>query len=124
MTVKHMKYLLIFIGILGFSLALSACEILETQEATALTPDEAIAESVRAYLDKEGSLGDMLEVEIELLEGDFARVKIISTDPAIPAGFTGFLRRQDGPGNDPCRAAPRQGSSTRRGERRPRSAHS
>jgi hypothetical protein len=57
---------------------------------------EAISEAVRDYLARQGNPADQVEVEIERLEDDFARVKIISTDPDVPGGFTGFLKRQDG----------------------------
>jgi len=57
---------------------------------------EAISEAVRDYLAQQGNPADRVEVEIERLEGDFVRVKIISTDPDVPGGFTGFLKRRDG----------------------------
>jgi hypothetical protein len=51
---------------------------------------------VQEYLAQQGGPADQVEVEVEQLEGDFARVKIISTDPDVPGGFTGFLARKDG----------------------------
>lgn len=87
---------LFMLGFIAVAMLLSACGALDSPSASARTPEEAIAQAVRDYLAQQGSPTDQVEVEIEQLEGDFARVKIISADPDDPGGSTGFLARKDG----------------------------
>ncbi|HSG15105.1 MAG TPA: hypothetical protein VLE70_02130 [Anaerolineae bacterium] len=83
-------------GAMISALLLSACSLLESSRASARTPEEAISAAVLDYLTEQRAETEQFETEVEQIEGDFARVKIISTDPAVPGGFTGFLARQDG----------------------------
>lgn len=87
---------LFILGAIITILLLSACSLLESPGASTRTPEEAIAEAVHEYLAQQGGPADQVKVEIEQFEGDYARVKIISTDPDVPGGFTGFLARKDG----------------------------
>lgn len=92
---KRFTFLFMLAATTGIIL-LSACGLLESSGTSTPALEEVIGEAVRDYLAQQGGSADQVEVEVEQLEGDFARAKIISTDPAVPGGFTGFLRQEDG----------------------------
>lgn len=74
----------------------AACSPSIGPAASTLSPDEAISAAVHSYLDEQGGPADQVEVHIQAIDRDYARVQIVSTDPASPGGFTGFLQQQDG----------------------------
>jgi hypothetical protein len=51
---------------------------------------------MRDYLDGQGTPIDKLEVTVKQIDGDYARVEIISTDPESPGGWNAFLKREQG----------------------------
>jgi hypothetical protein len=87
---------LLVLGAIISGLLLSACGLLESPGASARTPEEAITEAVRDYLEEQGAPFDQMEVQIKQIDGDYARVEIISTDPESPGGFNAFMKREDG----------------------------
>jgi hypothetical protein len=96
-TIKNSRIaILLTLGAIISALLLSACGLLELPSASALTPEEAITEAVRDYLEEQGAPISQMEVQIKQFEGDYARVEIISTDPESPGGFNAFLKREDG----------------------------
>lgn len=95
-TIKNSRIaILLTLGAIISALLLSACGLLELPSASALTPEEAITEAVRDYLEEQGAPISQMEVQIKQFEGDYARVEIISTDPESPGGFNAFLKRED-----------------------------
>lgn len=88
--------ILLMLGAIISALLLSACGLLESPGASARTPEEAITEAVRDSLDEQGAPISQMEVQIRQIEGDYARVEIISTDPESPGGFNAFMKREDG----------------------------
>jgi len=84
------------IGAMIAALLLSACSLLESPDASTQTPEEAIAAAVDDYLDEQGAPTDQMDVTIKQIDGDYARVEIISTDPESPGGFNAFVKREDG----------------------------
>ena len=87
---------LLLLGATIGALLLSACSLLESASDSTPEADEAIAAAVQDYMAEQGGPFEQVEVEIEQLEGDYARVQIVSTDPAEPGGLTGFLQRSGG----------------------------
>ncbi|MGD2078682.1 MAG: hypothetical protein PVH18_09885 [Chloroflexota bacterium] len=85
----------LILGAMISMLLLSACSLLESPSASARTPEEAIAEAVRDHLEEQGAPVDTMEVQIKRIDGDYAWVEIISTDPDSPGGFNAFMKRED-----------------------------
>lgn len=75
---------------------LSACSLLESPSASARTPEDAIVEAMHDYLDEQGAPLDQVEVTVKQIDGDYARVEIISIDPESPGGWNAFMKREDG----------------------------
>lgn len=85
----------LMIGVITSASLLSACGLLESPSALARTPEDAISEAVRDYLDEQGAPISQMEVQVKQIDGDYARVEIISTDPESPGGFNAFMKRED-----------------------------
>jgi len=84
------------IGAILSTLLLSACSLLESPTASDGSPEEAITTAVYDYLGAEGAPADKMEVQIKQIDGDYARVEIISIDPESPGGFNAFMKRENG----------------------------
>lgn len=92
---KHIKtFLLTFVVLCG--LLLAACSPGSEPAGLAESQDSLITEAVREYLIAQGAPADDIVVQIEEIDGGFARVQIISNDPAFLGGFTGFLQQVEG----------------------------
>jgi hypothetical protein len=76
-------------------LLLTACGLLETSSAAVRTPEDAVTEAMRDYLEQQGAPIDLMEIQVKQIDGDYARVEIISTDPEAPGGFNAFLKREN-----------------------------
>jgi hypothetical protein len=95
-TMKNYRFAtLLMLGAITSALLLSACGLFESSSASARTPEEAITEAVRDYLEGQGAPISQMEVQIKQIDGDYARVEIISTDPESPGGFNAFMKRED-----------------------------
>ncbi len=90
------RYLWPFLALFIFAFLLAACELVDLPVSTTQSPEEAIEVAVRQYLAAQGGPADQVVVNTQLIDGDYARVEIVSTDPATPGGFTGFLKRDNG----------------------------
>ena len=86
----------LIIGAMIGALLLTACSLLESSDISAKSPEDAIAGAVIDYLDEQGAPSDQMEVFVRQIDGDYARVEVISTDPESPGGFNAFLKREDG----------------------------
>lgn len=94
---KNYHFATLFVlGAITSALLLSACSLLESPSASARTPEEAITEAVHDYLEEQGAPISQMEVQIKQIDGDYARVEIISIDPESPGGFNAFMEREDG----------------------------
>jgi hypothetical protein len=85
---------LLLTAIISLSL-LTACGSNETPSASPVLPEDAIAEAVGNYLQEQGAPVDQMEVQIKQIDGDYARVEIISIDPDSPGGFNAFVKREN-----------------------------
>ena len=75
---------------------LAACASEEAPGASTRSPEDAIAEAARDYLQSQGAPVDQMEVQIKQIDGDYARVEVISFDPESPGGFNAFMKRESG----------------------------
>lgn len=95
---KYLKHIKIFVPtfLVLFGLLLAACSPGNGPAGVAESQDSLITEAVREYLIAQGAPANDIDVQIEEIEGGFARVQIISSDPAFLGGFTGFLQQVEG----------------------------
>jgi hypothetical protein len=93
---KHVRLAALFTFVAVITvLLLTACDLLESSSTAARTPEETITEAMRDYLEQQGAPVELMEIEVTQIDGDYARVEIISTDPEAPGGFNAFLKREN-----------------------------
>lgn len=94
---KQYRFTALLVLVVAISLVLLvACASDTTSGASARPPEEAITEAVHDYLQEQGAPADKMEVQIKQIDGDYARVEIISIDPESPGGFNAFMKRENG----------------------------
>lgn len=94
-TLKRFRtYLFSFLLLAG--LLLVACSLEEQLSESAGSEESLITKAVREYLIAQGAPADDIDVQIEEIDGGFARVHIISNDPVFLGSFTGFLQQVEG----------------------------
>jgi hypothetical protein len=97
---KTMKSKILFMPMLLVLLALVACnaagDVGPTADPSLMTPEQAAAKALIDYLEGQGAPVSQMDVQVKKIAGDYARIEVISTDPASPGGFNAFMKRENG----------------------------
>jgi hypothetical protein len=92
--------MLLFLLLLFAVLVVTACNVAEVEDAAGnaatATPEEAATKALRVYLEGQGAPVSRMEMQVVKIDGDNARIEVISTDPDSPGGFNAFMRRENG----------------------------
>ena len=61
-----------------------------------MTPEQDVVTALADYLAEQGAPLAGMDLQVKTIAGDYARVEVISTDPALPGGFNAFMKRDNG----------------------------
>jgi hypothetical protein len=89
-----------FLLLLLSSLILAACNAAggfePTARQSAMTTEQAVVKALTDYLEGQGAPVSQMSLDVRAIADDYARVEVVSTDPAEPGGFNAFMRLENG----------------------------
>ncbi len=96
MKSKTLPFILSLITLLILVACNTAGGIEPTVDLSVMTPEQAVITALVEYLEGQGAPVSQMNLELKTIAGDYARVEVVSTDPAVPGGFSAFMKRENG----------------------------
>jgi hypothetical protein len=92
--------MLLFLLLLFTVLTVTACNAADVEDAAAnaatITPEKAATRALLDFLERQGAPVIQMDMKVVKIDGDYARIEVISTDPDSIGGFNAFMRHENG----------------------------